>query len=79
MTKFSELPDSMRSDELKPYFFEFIANNNNIHINNMEDALYELLELSERQWHSYEILDGKIKSQIEEFLIKNLRIFREGK
>lgn len=68
MTKFHELPDSVEYDRLKGYFAEFFA----CYYNNSTDVLYalnELLELADRQWHTYERLEKGVKEQVEKYLM----------
>ena len=70
MTSFSSLPDYMDYRELKKYFIEYLV----IYANNTDEknkyyALDELYELSDRQWHTYEIIDEDIKKQLEKYLI----------
>ncbi len=67
MTKFHELPDSVEYDRLKGYFAEFFA----CYYNNSTDVLYalnELLELADRQWHTYELLEEDVREQAEKYL-----------
>lgn len=70
MTEFYKLPDYIKSDMLKEKFIEFlVCYSNNITKQNINYVLNELLELSDRQWNTYENLDNEIKCQIEKFLI----------
>lgn len=55
MTKYFDLPDYMEVEELKKYFNKFIDLYGNSRTN-IEYALDELFELSERQWNTYEII-----------------------
>lgn len=69
MTHFRDLPESVDSNELKQCFIEFLiiyANKTNIEI--VYYALSELLELAERQWHTYELLDENLKKQLSIYL-----------
>lgn len=68
MTKFYELPDSVEYDRLKDYFADFFE----CYCNNGTDILYalnELLELADRQWHTYELLEKGVKEQVEKYLM----------
>ena len=69
MTRFHELPDSIDSDEIKNYFIQYLIYYcNNTDITNIYYALNELLELADRQWHTYQILDSAIVYQLEKYL-----------
>lgn len=69
ITNFHELPDSIRYEDMKKYFIEYLKYySNNTNQANILYALSELLELADRQWHTYKILDGDIKSQLEKYL-----------
>lgn len=69
MTKFYELPDSIDYVKMKEYFIEFlICYCNNTDVSNVYYVLNELIELSDRQWHTYELLDNEIKEQLEKYL-----------
>lgn len=70
MTRFYELPDYMDYGELRQCFIEYLviyANNTNK--DNIYYALDELLELADRQWHTYEFIDKDVKEQLEKYLI----------
>ena len=70
MTEFYKLPDYVKSDMLKEKFIEFlVCYSNNTTKENINYVLDELLELSDRQWNTYENLDNEVKCQIEKFLI----------
>lgn len=70
MTEFYKLPDNIKSDMLKEKFIEFlVCYNNNTAKENINYVLDELLELSDRQWNTYENLDNEVKCRIEKFLI----------
>lgn len=69
MTNFHELPDSVRYEDMRNYFIEYLKYySNNTNQANIHYALSELLELAERQWHTYKMLDDEIKSQLEKYL-----------
>ena len=69
MTHFHELPDSIEGEKLKEYFVEFlVCYCNNTDTSNVYYALSELLELSDRQWCTYELLDNEIREQLEKYL-----------
>lgn len=70
MTDFSTLPDCMDKDDLQKYFLEYLeyyaqgtgwADRNK--------ALKDLLELADRQWHIYELIDAGIKESLTKFLM----------
>ena len=69
MTKYYKLPDSIKSSTLKAYFIEYLTYYcNKSDVTNAYYALSELLELADRQWNTYELLDKDIKIQLEKFL-----------
>lgn len=67
MTKYYNLPDDMEVEEVKKYFNEFIDLYGNSRAN-IEYALDELIEISDRQWNTYEIIDDTTKNNIERYL-----------
>lgn len=66
---FQNLPDYMSTDELKVEFNNFVKS---IEANDYEllDALQSLIELADRQWHTYELIDEMLKEIIEDWLIR---------
>ena len=69
ITKYYELPESIKSDELQKYFKEYIElYYNKTNEENVCYALSELLELADRQWHTYEVIKDKIKKQLENYI-----------
>lgn len=79
MTEFYKLPDYIKCDELKEKFIEFLVRYNNNTTNaNINYALDELSELSDRQWHTYEILDDEITTQIENYLFLVINLENES-
>lgn len=67
--RFSDLPDYMTVNELKSNFEEFFKYYDNYHYN-IEESLEDLYELSDRQWHTYELLSDSLKEKIEQYLYK---------
>ena len=73
-SKFDELPDSLPEDTLEKYFnqivdiYESAKDKDSVNYIELSEAIYQL---SERQWHTYKILDDKIKHKID-MLIKNI-------
>lgn len=70
LKEYSDLPDYMTVEDLEKYFTELI--NYAIKISGIDDesiaeALYEL---SDRQWHTYELINKDIKDSIEEWINK---------
>ena len=66
MTKFYELPDSIECGKIKEYFEEYLSYYcNNTNSENVNYALSELLELADRQWHTYELLEECVKEKVE--------------
>lgn len=69
MTKFHELPDSIEGGKIKEYFDEYLSYYcNNTNSENVYYALSELLELADRQWHTYELLEECVKEKVERYL-----------
>ncbi|ATH92792.1 hypothetical protein [Bacillus glycinifermentans] len=71
-SKFDELPDSLSEDTLEKYFNQMIemyeSTKGTVSKIELSEAIYQL---SERQWHTYKILNGKIKHKVD-ILIKNI-------
>ncbi|MBU8683514.1 hypothetical protein MOE23_01055 [Bacillus haynesii] len=71
-SKFNELPDSLPEDTLEKYFNQIVdiyeSAKDSVSYIELSEAIYQL---SERQWHTYKILDDKIKHKID-ILIKNI-------
>lgn len=65
--RFSDLPDYMTVAELELIFEEFLKDYNNYNYK-IEECLEELYELSDRQWHTYELLSDSLKEKIEQYL-----------
>lgn len=73
LTHFNELPDFLDKSTLKNCFINFlITYANNTNSNNVSYVLEELLELADRQWHTYELLDNDVKNQLEKYIINIL-------
>ncbi len=69
MTHYCELPDYVENSELKQHFIDYlIYYSNNTDKENIYYSLNELLELSDRQWHTYELIDEEVKEQLEKYL-----------
>lgn len=69
MTNFHELSESIASAELRNYFIDFLIQYcNSTDDRNVQNILSELLELSDRQWHTYEMLDSEIKKQLTKYI-----------
>lgn len=68
-TNYTALPDYLEYDEVRGYFFEFLNIYSNAEKDCLEFALLELMELSDRQWHTYELIDKEIKTKISGFLM----------
>lgn len=67
---YAELPDDMPSSELKELFTRYVEEHrgSRLELSNLE----ELLELADRQWHTYSLLDSEVKANIEEMLIPSV-------
>lgn len=65
---YKNLPDYMSVDELKKLFNNFKSN---VEDNEYDvgEVLESLLELADRQWHTYELLDNDIRDEIENWLL----------
>ena len=69
MTNFRELPDSVKYSCMQDYFKEYLACYcNKTGSENIHYALSELLELADRQWHTYELAERSIVEQLENYL-----------
>lgn len=67
---YKSMPDYMPVVQLKELFEEFISNTSSQNYD-VEEALESLLELADRQWHSYEMLDMNVSNQVETWIISN--------
>jgi len=65
---YKSLPDYISVTQLKELFEEFLSTINS-HIDDVGIVLESLLELSDRQWHTYELLDSDVKNKMETWLI----------
>lgn len=75
MTEFYKLPDYIEPEILKEKFIEFLVYySNNTTKENINYALNELLELSDRQWNTYKILDDELKVCIEKYIISIINL-----
>ena len=61
----SDYPDQIEIDN---YFNILIKNS----ITDLESAFISMWELSDRQWHTYEMIRYEIKIKIEKWIIKNI-------
>ncbi|WP_053376559.1 hypothetical protein [Paenibacillus sp. FJAT-27812] len=57
---------------MKELFEEFILESKS-QTNEVEETLAALLELSDRQWHTYELLDNVIKNEVENWIISKCK------
>lgn len=76
MTNYYDLPDYMEVEDIKKYFTEFIDTYGNSRTN-VEYALDELIELSDRQWNTYEIIDETTKNNIVKYLFNIISLESE--
>lgn len=67
-TYYAALPESMTNNELDSEFRELLGG---LESGNVErsDFVRSLLELSDRQWHTYSAIDVGLKERIEQCLI----------
>ena len=66
---YQNLPDYLSTDELKVEFNNFIKSIEAIEYD-LLDALQSLIELADRQWHTYKLIDEMLKEKIEDWLIR---------
>ena len=74
MTDYSTLPDGIDANALSPYFHE-VATRRVARPDELQDALEELVELSNRQWHTREALAPALKEEICVWLEAGERIW----
>lgn len=61
--------NSLKNEELEREFIDYLIKyGNDKDKNNIYIALEELLEMSDRQWHKYQLMNQDIKKQIENYL-----------
>ncbi|WP_123633063.1 hypothetical protein [Pseudomonas viridiflava] len=65
---YSALPESMTSDELCSELLELLDGLESENVD-AADFLKSLLELSDRQWHTYSLLDAGLRERTEQCLI----------
>ncbi|WP_212803504.1 hypothetical protein V3H56_07355 [Pseudomonas sp. MS646] len=65
---YTSLPDSMTNKELEVEFTELL-DGFELQAVKRGDFIKSILELSDRQWHTYNVLDGGIRERIEYCLI----------
>jgi flagellar biosynthesis component FlhA len=71
LDKLSQLPDKVSAEELKELFNSFL---DYIEKEEQQDAMgisEALLELADKQWHTYKILDEVTKNRIEKWIFQN--------
>lgn len=68
---YADLPDYMTTDELEKHFIELIDFAGKVSEVNDEKISEALYELSDRQWHTYEILSDALKKKIEDWINKS--------
>ncbi|UOY91994.1 hypothetical protein MUG87_16345 [Ectobacillus sp. JY-23] len=71
LDKLSQLPDKVSAEELKELFNSFL---DYIEKEEQQDAMgisEVLLELADKQWHTYKILDEVTKNRIEKWIFQN--------
>ncbi|MCF5145082.1 hypothetical protein GIW41_28605 [Pseudomonas sp. PA-6-1D] len=64
---YSALPDSMLEGDIRSELVALLRDFENQDLGRLEFSK-SLLELSDRQWHTYTILDFELKCQVEEIL-----------
>lgn len=64
---YSALPDSMLEGDIRSELVALLRDFENQDLGRLEFSK-SLLELSDRQWHTYTILDFELKCQVEEVL-----------
>jgi hypothetical protein len=69
LEEINNLPDYMKPEELTNWFFKVIDNFKDGKINKI-DALKCFVSLSERQWHTYELIGSELKTTIENWILQ---------
>lgn len=67
--EFADLPERMEVSVLRLYFVRFLNCLRDGSIS-LESALYQLKELTYRQWYTFELLDEEIRQNIDDWLIQ---------
>ncbi|MEK4472926.1 hypothetical protein NSQ91_06905 [Paenibacillus sp. FSL R7-0048] len=65
---YKSLPDYISTTQLRELFEEFISSNSS-NKNDIGVALESLVELADRQWHTYELIDSELRNRVEEWII----------
>jgi hypothetical protein len=71
--QYDQLPDYLTNDELIFYFKEFL----DIALTKQRNTyllMNELVELADRQWHTYKTLDTEMRQKVDEWIINSLDI-----
>ncbi len=68
MKNYGELPDSMEPEEVATCFNEILIEKNA----SKSDIIEALGEMSDRQWHTYEVINPDLKEKITKWLIDHL-------
>lgn len=67
--EFADLPERMEVSVLRLYFVRFLNCLRDGSIS-LDSALYQLKELTYRQWYTFELLDEEIRQNIDDWLIE---------
>lgn len=67
--KFLDIPAYITSEKLESYFEEFLNYYENCYYN-IDEILEELVELSEIQWNTHELISKPLKNKLENYLFK---------
>lgn len=67
--EFADLPERMEVSVLRLYFVRFLNCLRDGSIS-LDSALYQLKELTYRQWYTFELLDEEIRQNIDDWLIQ---------
>lgn len=67
---YADLPDYMTTEELEKHFAKLIDLAEKVSSVNDEKISEALYELSDRQWHTYEMLSDTLKEKIEDWVNK---------
>lgn len=68
---YTTLSDSMSTAELKEHFnklMDYAENNKSSNQSNIMEIIDALIELADRQWHTYELLDIDTKERIDKWV-----------
>ncbi|WP_028400052.1 hypothetical protein [Ectobacillus panaciterrae] len=74
LNKFNQLPDKVSADELKRLFTSFLDYVEKEEHQDTMEISEGLLELADKQWHTYEKLDEITKDRVEDWVSQNWNV-----